>query len=211
MLKSNIYFVILLLKYLAGNINFLVRKPLKYVVNNLIKIVMIFLLLFQGQLFFVMFKSFEKKYKYEVKKLIKEGVDEKDLIKFTFPLNEEGNVVADDFLWIKENEFRYKGEMYDVVRFEINNKSAAFHCIHDFKESRLFANLDEYLSDYLNKNPEKKNQAVKILDSISLLYTISNSYEIVNYPSDYRKLEIQYNPSILYGYYPTIIHPPQFS
>lgn len=172
---------------------------------------MIFLLLFQGQLFFVMFKSFEKKYKYEVKKLIKEGVDEKDLITFTFPLDEEGNVVADDFRWIKAKEFRYKGEMYDVVRFEINNKSASYHCIHDFKESRLFANLDQYLSDYLNKNPEKKNQALRILDSISLFYTISNSLENISYPSDYSKIEIQYNLSTLFGYSHAITHPPQFS
>ncbi len=171
---------------------------------------MIFLLLFQGQLFFVMFKSFEKKYKYEVKMLIKEGVDEKDLLTFTFPLDEKGNVVADDFRWIKENEFRYKGEMYDVVRFAINNKSASYYCIHDFKESRLFANLDEYLSDYLNKNPEKKNQAIRILDSISLFYTISNSVELINYPSDDHKFKIQYNLSTLFGYYPAITHPPQF-
>lgn len=172
---------------------------------------MILLILFQGQLYFIMFKSFEKKYKSEVKQLIKDGVDDRDLVAFTFPVDKQGNIVAENFRWIKENEFRFDGEMYDIVNFEKNTDSISFYCIHDFKESRLFENLDKYLTDYLNNNPEKKNQTARILNSISLFYIAANYFELINYSVNSDKLENRNFPSILLGYHPNILHPPQFS
>jgi hypothetical protein len=42
-----------------------------------------------------------------------------------------------DFKWIHSREFRYKGEMYDVVKKEENNNKLFLYCINDKKEKRL--------------------------------------------------------------------------
>jgi hypothetical protein len=46
-----------------------------------------------------------------------------------------------DFQRIHQKEFRYKGEMYDVVREIKSGITTVFICVHDVKEARLFAGL----------------------------------------------------------------------
>jgi hypothetical protein len=46
-----------------------------------------------------------------------------------------------DFCRIDKKEFRYKGEMYDIVRENKTGQKTVFTCLHDTKESRLFAGL----------------------------------------------------------------------
>ncbi len=46
-----------------------------------------------------------------------------------------------EFQWIHKNEFRYKGEMYDVVHEIKTGLKTVFICKHDTRESRLFAGL----------------------------------------------------------------------
>lgn len=42
-----------------------------------------------------------------------------------------------DFKWIHSREFKYNGEMYDIVKKEENDKQLFLHCINDKKEKRL--------------------------------------------------------------------------
>lgn|GEM_PF-367161 len=52
------------------------------------------------------------------------------------------NVANDkEFQWIHKKEFRYKGEMYDIVREVKSGQTTVFICLHDVKESKLFAGL----------------------------------------------------------------------
>jgi hypothetical protein len=46
-----------------------------------------------------------------------------------------------DFQRIHKKEFRYKGEMYDIVRELRTGQKTVFICLHDKKESKLFAGL----------------------------------------------------------------------
>jgi hypothetical protein len=46
-----------------------------------------------------------------------------------------------EFQRIDKKEFRYKGTMYDIVREIKKGQTTVFICLHDAKESRLFAGL----------------------------------------------------------------------
>lgn len=46
-----------------------------------------------------------------------------------------------DFQRIHNKEFRYKGLMYDIVRELKSGRTTTFVCLHDKRESKLFAGL----------------------------------------------------------------------
>lgn len=42
-----------------------------------------------------------------------------------------------DFRWIHSREFKYNGDMYDIVKKEENDKQLIVYCINDTKEKKL--------------------------------------------------------------------------
>ena len=77
----------------------------------------------------------------EIKQQIKAGVPENQLYVISMPVGLEKKLE-----WLKSNEFRYKGSMYDVIRKEIRGGKIYFHCINDVKEAALFKDLDHFLA-----------------------------------------------------------------
>lgn len=55
-----------------------------------------------------------------------------------------------DFQRIHKKEFRYRGEMYDVLREVTTGTTTLFICLHDVKETRLFAGLKKVHQDKLH-------------------------------------------------------------
>jgi hypothetical protein len=137
--------------------------------NSLLFVFTTVLLLFHAELPLLLFKTFEVKYKKEIKQIIKAGVPEKDLVEFTFHKSVIRKV-SHDFRWIKKNEFRFKNEMYDVVKIEVQGDSVHYKCIHDLKESKLFVNLDKYLIDLIKSDSAKRNEFVSFLNSLNTFY-----------------------------------------
>ena len=90
--------------------------------------------------------------------------------------------------WEDENEFRYRGEMYDVIEMKSTADTVIFHCIADEKETALFNQYQKnnkrngsgsfifqlitapYIlpTDHLLKQPEKVIQSHFTDDSPSL-------------------------------------------
>lgn len=89
----------------------------------------------------------------EIKTLLKNGVDKKDLINFDFTSTEYASLK-----WVKKNEFVYGDHFYDVVREEKDKGSYSLQCISDDMETVLFAKLDQTVS----LNQTKKNSGVII-------------------------------------------------
>lgn len=147
------------------------------------------LLLFHAELPLLIFKSFEYKYKKEIKQLIKSGVPEKDLIKFAFHKSVITNGTK-DLKWIKKNEFRLKNEMYDIVSAEIRGDSVFYKCIHDFKESELFANFDKYLYKLFQSDSGKRREYVSSLIYMNTFYLLLQGYTQTRNPSDDAKIKI---------------------
>jgi hypothetical protein len=62
---------------------------------------------------------------------------EEELIEFMIFNKKDITENKIDFKWIHSREFKYNGEMYDVVKKEENDKQLFLYCINDKKEEKL--------------------------------------------------------------------------
>ena len=105
----------------------------------------------------------------EIKQRLKAGVPEEALVHFTFPKDIESRP-GSGFQRIHSREFRYRGDMYDIVRTEDLGDSVRYACIHDVKESRLFANLDELIRGEMSGDPERRAERSRLLQLLPTVY-----------------------------------------
>lgn len=116
--------------------------------KKLVTIILLFALCFNGTGYYVVHLCLQKKIRKEIKYRIKQSVPREELVIIRY--SDEN---ADDFQWIHPKEFRYKNNMYDVVSFELSPDGATlYQCITDFQESKLFANLNQWVKDHMNSN-----------------------------------------------------------
>jgi hypothetical protein len=111
------------------------------------RIALVFLLFFIWQLIGVTtwFELSRVSIRKEIKTRIKARITEKDLIHLYFSPDQLKNLT-----WIKKNEFRFNGQLYDVVHRSIQeNGSVLLKCIDDIKEKVLFATLGETTANRL--------------------------------------------------------------
>lgn len=142
---------------------------------------MLFLLLFHLEIQVIVFKVFEQKYKREVKQLIKDGIPESELILFVFHKDYKIQT-TENLEWIKPNEFRYHGEMYDIIREEKKGDSVYSYCFHDVKESKLFKDMDKYFTKFLHENPDKENELNIVLSLFSKNYIYGMFWPVKTIP-----------------------------
>lgn len=132
-------------------------------------IILLLLLAFQSAGYLLVFRIQQLRIKKEMKAKIKNGIADDQLV-----LLKILKTAKDDFprswKWIDEHEFRYEGDMYDIVRKQEKGDTVWYYCIPDEKESRLFANLDELINDSMSKAPERKKQNERLQRLFSHYY-----------------------------------------
>jgi hypothetical protein len=142
-----------------------------------ISLILVLLILLHGIFHVLVFKVLEMKYKREIRLMIKQSVPEEKLIRFVFKKDITENRIP-GFRWMKQNEFMLNGEMYDIVWSQITGDSVHYKCIHDVKESGLFANIGKHLDNYLRDNPEKNKELLSLTKSLSKFYNLPNPESI---------------------------------
>lgn len=60
------------------------------------------------------------------------------------------------FQWHEEHEFRYRGQMYDVIRKEHHGNQIWYYCYWDKAETKLLNNLSHYVNNYLQQKPDQQ-------------------------------------------------------
>lgn len=73
--------------------------------------------------------------------------------------------------WTRENEFSYKGRMYDVVKTSRTDSLIKYSCISDEKEDALFRNLKDLVNREMGERSSQKNSDKKGVDSLKLFFT----------------------------------------
>jgi len=71
--------------------------------------------------------------------------------------------------WIKKHEFRYKGEMYDVLSEKIHKDGVVVYCYHDKKDSWLYNELAKQNSNS-SANSGKARNMQRLLQSVTFVY-----------------------------------------
>lgn len=91
-----------------------------------------------------------------IKRQIKAGVPEEDLVLLRIPIAIESGTHP-DFQRIHAREFRYRGMMYDIIRQETGQDTTLYWCILDVKESGLFAMLDQWSASAFRKDAQQQH------------------------------------------------------
>jgi hypothetical protein len=86
-----------------------------------------------------------------------------------------------NFRWLDEREFKYNGDMYDIVKKEENDKQFILYCINDTKEKKLEEEFEKRVEENASNRKHKTNDSnpFKILISESVL-CISNEMRKAN-------------------------------
>jgi hypothetical protein len=122
-------------------------------VLNRLGIVFLGLFLWQLTGFVLYFEHSYRLLKREIKQSVKEGIPQDQLI--TLKLSDEE---CKELLWLDRREFKYQGNLYDVVRkFNAVDNLLVIHCISDEKEKVLFATLGETVSKHLTGKDQKSS------------------------------------------------------
>jgi len=151
---------------------------------------------------YMLFKYEQTLVRKEMKRRIKFGIPENERLLFSIP-NWMEETPNKDFKRIHKGEFRYKGEMYDILYAKKDADTTHYIVIHDPKETNLFAKLDEHLNKYndwdTHHNPLSKSKkelkkykkdyfAVKHINSLTDNYSelafIEDAYSILQQYSD---------------------------
>ncbi len=164
---------------------------LNYVYNlkKTISILFLFIFIYNLLGYYTVFKIFQAHVRYEVKLTIKHSVPDDELVLISVKFNDKSKLT-----WFKPGkEFRYQGEMYDVVRKEIKNGYIVYYCISDTKENNLFKNLDEHIQNYIAGNSKEQEKTGKILNELIKVYLfqtfkINKPLELTNNTKNYNDL-----------------------
>ncbi len=94
--------------------------------------------------YLALFSALQYQVRSEVKNMLKAGVPEHELVKFSFHTPSLQNGFY-GIQWIEENEFRHNGNMYDVVHMNTAHDTTYLFCVNDTQEKYLFENLDSHV------------------------------------------------------------------
>ena len=113
---------------------------------------------------YYLFRYMQFRWQKEIKRMIRQDLHEEDL-----SLISVNSFTVSELEWIKENrEFRYRGELYDVVRKEISGNNIIYHCIKDTKEKELIGNY--------TKRSQTDKRAHNIIKRLLQKQFYSNTY-----------------------------------
>ncbi len=134
-----------------------------------VSLMIIVSMVFAFSAYLASFKIRQFEVRKEIKHLIKSGAP--DSLRFDFYLDELENNFS-KVTWIHSKEFRYKGEMYDILDWKKEKGRIVLKCIHDVKESGLFAELDRMVELQMERNDQQeqhRNQWFKLFNSLFVL------------------------------------------
>lgn len=118
--------------------------------RRLISILLVFTFLFNIGGYYLWYSVIKYGIQKEIGEEIAAGINDEDLTLIVIP-----DIGKSGITWIKPaKEFRYKGEMYDVVKTKNLPGKKHFYCINDTKEKQLIAGFDK--THNTKKESEKK-------------------------------------------------------
>ena len=123
----------------------------------------LFLFLYNIIGYYFLFGILLKANKNEVGRSIANDKDQKCME--TIVIKKGADKLSKDFEFIDKKEFRYKGNLYDIVKKDTKGDSIYFYCINDKKEKHLLANRNNHIKNHSEMEgplPGKENKTVKI-------------------------------------------------
>ena len=114
----------------------------------------------------ILFKVQQYSVKQEIKRQIQRGVPEAELCAIRVDAQNDAEV-----WWLEEDEFFYRGAMYDVVKKrDLGKGETVYFCINDVLEKKLYDNLDALVGKHPPGSKHLGDIAKKLVDFLASLY-----------------------------------------
>lgn len=81
--------------------------------------------------------------------------------------------ITSELRWKHEDEFEFKGFMYDIVKREKVGDSYLFWCWKDDEETALNKKLDQLLADIFSHNPNDRQTHKNLLQFYASVYFVN--------------------------------------
>ena len=145
----------------------------------------------------------------DLKRRIKENI-------FTFLKDSELEVFSinqsepfpENFNFIDEHEFSFKGKLYDIVRQSTSDDTVFLYCINDENEEEIIEKYKEFIEDNLDELAEDKSE----LNCFKLInLEVQPDIAVLNLEKDESILFIKYSKELQYRYYDIPSPPPKLN
>lgn len=128
------------------------------IIQQVISVALAFVFLFEAGIGYLQFRHQQSEARLEIIEMMEKGLSEHDLVLIIVP--ESGKP---GLSWLEPGrEFRYNGEMYDVVKTGVRDQDHYYYCINDSKEQQLISNY--------KKNTAEREKAKRYRSPFTLLY-----------------------------------------
>ncbi len=171
--------------------------------SKILAAAILFVFLYHTAGYFFAFKILQAEAKKEAQiKLKKISSDEKMLVLSFHPGNQEINRIV----WLKDNEFRYEGHMYDVARVETEpSGTVRYYCLIDRKEDNINESFKRHSGhDDPSEQPGKSSQ--QLIQSLLQSYLAPGKNPLI-IPKVHRQIFFNHTQSF-YLIYSEIPSPP---
>jgi hypothetical protein len=91
---------------------------------------------------------------------------------------------ASAFKWTEENEFRYRGKMYDVISHEKKGSVNIFRCLNDSKEEALMAKYEGLVKHHTDMSLPYKQKSSQLFQQIVKEAAIEKHRTLLLYASN---------------------------
>jgi predicted P-loop ATPase/GTPase len=97
--------------------------------------------------------------------------------------------------WMDEGrEFRYEGNMFDVVKSKKATDTTYYYCFNDIKESKLMARLDKLVKEQTDNSQSRTNQKKQEInyffyEILSTQSLTEKPFFYFNYPRRYKSID----------------------
>ncbi len=122
------------------------------VLKKIFPLTFLIIFLFNVAGYFILFKVEHFQIKHEIRSKIEKGIFTEFLTVITINKSERSSIE-----WLEsDQEFRYKNNLYDVVRFTKTENTISYYCINDSEEESLFSDLTEHVNTHVATNNSQK-------------------------------------------------------
>lgn len=115
--------------------------------------------------------------------LTEERKSELDIIK----ISKDKAYSSPEVQWVEEHEFRYRGEMYDVLKTEVHDGTIWFYCHRDTHETRILNELYDYINNFIDqkREPKSDNSFASVLEKLFIPVTGDITSLLFNKPTPF--------------------------
>lgn len=150
--------------------------------NKIKKIIVIFLtslLIYHSGGFILIYTPASYLIKKITKELIRNELIDFQVVKFSFT-QEEISSGIEGLHWIHDKEFRYNGNMYDIVKKETTGDRVTFYCFADTKEDLLEFSFEVHFQNGKEtKSLDSNSHKINILSLSDVITELANCSSIL--------------------------------